>query len=49
MWLARALPADGRVVTIEAEPANAGVARANIDRAGVGPLGSCGSCDMAPA
>ncbi|MFT4282289.1 O-methyltransferase [Microbacterium sp.] len=38
IWLARALPADGQVVTIEAEPANAGVARANIDRAGVGSL-----------
>lgn len=38
IWLARALPAGGRVVTIEAEPANAGVARANVDRAGVGSL-----------
>lgn len=36
IWLARALPADGRVVTIEAEPAHAAVARASIDRAGVG-------------
>ncbi len=36
IWLARALPEDGRVVTIEAEPAHAAVARASIDRAGVG-------------
>ena len=34
IWLARALPADGRVVTIEAEPATAAVARANLARAG---------------
>ncbi|MCT9820570.1 O-methyltransferase [Microbacterium sp. W1N] len=38
IWLARALPEGGRVVTIEAEPANAAVARASIDRAGVGAL-----------
>jgi predicted O-methyltransferase YrrM len=36
IWMARALPADGLVVTIEAEPRNAEVARANLDRAGVG-------------
>lgn len=36
IWLARALPDDGRVVTIEAEPRTAEVARANLDRAGVG-------------
>lgn len=36
IWLARALPEDGRVVTIEAEPHNAAVARTNLDRAGVG-------------
>jgi len=35
IWLARALPADGRVTTIEAEPANAAVARRNLARAGV--------------
>jgi predicted O-methyltransferase YrrM len=34
IWLARGLPPDGRVVTIEAEPANAAVARANLERAG---------------
>ncbi|GAA3651630.1 O-methyltransferase [Microbacterium marinilacus] len=36
IWLARALPAGGTLVTIEAEPAHAGVARGSIDRAGVG-------------
>lgn len=36
IWLARALPEDGRVVTLEAEPGYAEVARVNLDRAGVG-------------
>lgn len=36
IWMARAIPADGRVVTIEAEPRIAEIARANLDRAGVG-------------
>jgi predicted O-methyltransferase YrrM len=36
IWLARALPEGGRVVTIEAEPHNAEVARRNLDRSGVG-------------
>ncbi len=36
IWLARGIPHDGRVVTIEAEPRHAEVARANLDRAGVG-------------
>ncbi|RIA56249.1 O-methyltransferase [Dichotomicrobium thermohalophilum] len=36
-WLARALPEDGHVVTLEYEPKHAGVARANLDRAAVGP------------
>lgn len=35
VWLARALPADGRLVTLEADPAHAAVARANITRAGL--------------
>jgi predicted O-methyltransferase YrrM len=35
IWLARALPDGGRVVTIEAEPHNAAVARRNLERAGV--------------
>lgn len=36
IWLARGIPGDGQVVTIEAEPRNADIARANLDRAGVG-------------
>ena len=36
IWLARGIPSDGLVVTIEAQPRNADVARASIDRAGVG-------------
>jgi len=38
IWLARALPDDGRLVTLELEPMHAEVARKNIDRAGLGPL-----------
>ena len=36
IWLARAVPEDGRVVTLEIDPHHAEVARANLDRAGVG-------------
>jgi predicted O-methyltransferase YrrM len=35
IWLARALPAEGRLITLEANPDYAQVARANIARAGV--------------
>jgi predicted O-methyltransferase YrrM len=35
IWLARALPAGGRLITLEAEPQHAQVARANIARAGL--------------
>jgi predicted O-methyltransferase YrrM len=35
IWLARALPADGRLITLEADPNHAEVARANIARAGL--------------
>ena len=35
IWLARALPPDGRLVTLEADPAHARVAAANIERAGL--------------
>jgi caffeoyl-CoA O-methyltransferase len=35
-WLARALPANGRVVTLEVDQRHADVARKNLDRAGVG-------------
>ncbi|WP_416063399.1 O-methyltransferase [Rhodococcus indonesiensis] len=36
IWLARAVGDDGRVVTLEYEPRHAEVARANLERAGVG-------------
>ncbi|CAN5764915.1 O-methyltransferase [soil metagenome] len=35
IWLARALPSDGRLVSLEIEPAHAEVARANVARAGL--------------
>lgn len=38
IWLARALPADGQLVTLELDPHHAAVARANLDHAGVGAL-----------
>jgi predicted O-methyltransferase YrrM len=34
MWLAKALPKGGRLVTLEVDPNHAQVARANLDRAG---------------
>lgn len=34
-WMARAIPADGKVVTLELDPKHAEVARANLTRAGV--------------
>ncbi len=38
IWLARALPAGGRLITLEADPKHAEVARANIARAGLANL-----------
>ncbi|MGH3842498.1 MAG: O-methyltransferase, partial [Pseudonocardiaceae bacterium] len=38
IWLARALPPDGRVITLEYEQKHADVARANIARAGLADL-----------
>ena len=38
IWLARALPPDGRVVTLEIDPRHADVARQNLERAGVGDM-----------
>jgi predicted O-methyltransferase YrrM len=38
IWLARGLPADGRLITLEAEPSYAEVARRNISAAGLGDL-----------
>jgi predicted O-methyltransferase YrrM len=35
IWMARALPPGGRLITLEYEPRHAEVARANIERAGV--------------
>lgn len=35
IWLGRALPREGRLVTIESDPAHAEVARANLERAGL--------------
>jgi len=36
IWMAKALPADGQLVTLEYDPRHATVARQNIDNAGVG-------------
>jgi len=38
IWLGRALPAGGHLITLEAEPRSAEVAGQNIDRAGLGDL-----------
>ncbi len=35
IWMARALPADGKLITLEIDPKHAAVARANLARAGV--------------
>jgi predicted O-methyltransferase YrrM len=35
IWLARALPADGHLISLELDPKHAEVARANLSRAGV--------------
>jgi predicted O-methyltransferase YrrM len=38
IWMARALPAGGRLITLEADRKHAELARRNIDAAGVGPV-----------
>ncbi len=38
IWLARALPADGRLVTVECDPSYAETAAANIARAGLAEI-----------
>jgi predicted O-methyltransferase YrrM len=38
IWLARALPEGGAIVTLEIDPHHAAVARRNVDQAGVGHL-----------
>ncbi len=35
IWLARALPQDGRLITLEYDPKHAAIAQTNIDRAGL--------------
>jgi predicted O-methyltransferase YrrM len=35
IWLAKALPPGGKIVTLELDPHHAGVARANLERAGL--------------
>jgi caffeoyl-CoA O-methyltransferase len=38
IWLARALPTDGKLITLEYEPLHARVAQKNIDRAGLSSI-----------
>jgi predicted O-methyltransferase YrrM len=38
IWLARALPSGGRLITLEADPRNAEIARINIARTGLGDV-----------
>lgn len=38
IWLARALPADGRLTTLELDPKHAAVARSNVSMAGLGDV-----------
>ncbi|MEU4894701.1 O-methyltransferase [Streptomyces sp. NPDC044780] len=38
IWLARALPEGGRLISLEADPRSAEVARANVARAGLGEV-----------
>jgi predicted O-methyltransferase YrrM len=38
IWLARALPPDGKLVSLEADPKHADVARANVARAGLSKI-----------
>src|ERR1700676_4155985 len=38
IWLARALPRDGRLISLEADPKHVEVARANVARAGLADI-----------
>jgi predicted O-methyltransferase YrrM len=38
IWLARALPADGRLISLEIDPRHAEVAQTNLDRAGLSSM-----------
>ncbi|MEM7011309.1 MAG: O-methyltransferase [Verrucomicrobiota bacterium] len=42
IWLAKALPRDGKLITLESEVRHAEVARGNLDRAGLGSLAEIG-------
>jgi predicted O-methyltransferase YrrM len=46
IWLGRAIPAGGRLITLEIDPTHAAVAKANIERAGIG---ACVELLLAPA
>ena len=46
IWMARELPDDGKLITLEISPKNAAVAQRNIDRAG---LSACSTILTAPA
>ena len=43
VWMARGLPAGGRIVTLELDPHHAEVARSNFERAGCPTRSICGS------
>ncbi|HTE33192.1 MAG TPA: O-methyltransferase [Chryseolinea sp.] len=38
IWMARALPRDGKLITLEFEPLHASIAKKNIERAGLGQI-----------
>ena len=38
IWMGRGLPADGRLITLEADPVHARVARANVEAAGLSAI-----------
>ena len=38
IWLARSLPSDGTLISLELEPRHADVARRNLERAGLSSL-----------
>jgi len=43
IWMARALPRDGKIVTLELDPHHASVARSNFERQGCRNAWNCGS------
>ena len=48
IWLARALPADGTLISLELDPRHAEVARGNLARAGLGEVSLCTRETSAP-